>query len=771
MSNNEKLNVTLKETTDYAALRSKWKKMLVGNPSWNPTAPAYEPIVKRIAAEAASLWASMNQDPKRTYLWSDLDNDGSWAITAGYTRIKQLALAYCTIGSDLYQREDLKRTILDALNWMHEHKYNLTTEMRFNWWDFEIGVPSQLNDCMILMHEHLSETERSNYLRAITHFKPHVNPGHTGANRVWDCTTLAVHGILSENPQELKMAQEGLSPVFEYADEGDGFYKDGSFIQHGTHPYTGGYAQSLIQDISCLFVLLHGSPWEMTDPQHIHVYRWIYDSFAPVLYKGSLMDMTMGRVISRSFSQNHDIGHIVMRAMLRLTLTAPPQDRLAYQRMLKAWIREDTYLPFIENTDLFTAQIAHELLHDDEIEPQAKPTYTKMFHHMARAVHVRPSFAFAVSMHSDRISNYESINGENLRGWHTSDGMTYLYNGDLSQYCDAFWPTVDSYRLPGTTVLKQTEVRANKTSDDGWAGGAVLQGKFGLSGQYLHPFEQSLTAQKSWFMFGDEIACLGSGIAAADQKTVETIVENRKLNAEGTNRLIVNNQAMPSRLGWSEKLKDVKWIHLQGAGPDSSIGYYFPTQPGQSNSNEICLLREARTDAWHAINQAESRNPHTRSFIQIWIDHGTDPEDASYAYFLLPNRAPEQLNAYASAPSMEILENSKEAHTVIHHDLNIIGMLCWVDGGKQSGPIEVNRKASILVQKQHNRIDIAVADPTLRGETVRVAIDLATESAKTIRALHLDDGIKAVQTRPKLILEVNTSIETGKTYESSFEIE
>lgn len=770
MDTNEKLSVSLKGTMDYAALRSKWKEMLVGKASWNPTASVYVPIIERITTEAESLWTSMKQDLDHAYLWSDLNNDGSWAITAGYTRIKQLALAYCMIGSDLYQREDLKRCILDALDWMYEHQYNLETEMRFNWWDFEIGVPTQLNDCMILMYEHLSETQRSNYLGAISHFKPHVKPGHTGANRVWDCTTLAVHGILSENPHELMMAQEGLSPVFEYAEEGDGFYKDGSFIQHDTHPYTGGYAQSLIQDISSLFVLLHESPWEITDPQHIHVYRWIYDSFASVLYKGSLMDMTMGRVISRSFSQNHDIGHIVMRAMLRLTLTAPPKDRLFYQRMLKAWIREDTYLPFMENTDLFTAQIAKELLNDDEIEPQADPSYTKTFHHMARTVHVRPGFAFAVSMHSNRISNYESINGENLRGWHTSDGMTYLYNGDLSQYCDAFWPTVDSFRLPGTTVLKQTEVRANKTSEDGWAGGAVLKGKFGLSGQYLHPFEQSLTAQKSWFMFGDEIACLGSGIASSDQKTVETIVENRKLNAKGTNVLTVNNQVKPAYLGWAEKLKDARWIHLQGEGPDTDIGYYFPELSGQYSRNEIHLLREARTDAWHAINQAESHHPHMRNYLQICVDHGMDPTDASYAYFLLPNRTPEQMNTYASSPNMEILENSKEAHAVIHHDLNLTGMLCWVDGGKQVGSIGVNRKASVLIKNKNNQLDIAVADPTFRGGNVRAEIDLETEHMETIRPINLDEGIKVVLLHPKLIIEVNTDRAKGKTYEASFEI-
>lgn len=32
--------------------------------------------------------------------------------------------------------------------------------------------------------------------------------------------------------------------------------------------------------------------------------------------------------------------------------------------------------------------------------------------------------------------------------------MFYLYNKDLSQYNDDFWPTVDSYSLAGITVEK-----------------------------------------------------------------------------------------------------------------------------------------------------------------------------------------------------------------------------------------------------------------------------------------------------------------------------
>ena len=74
---------------------------------------------------------------------------------------------------------------------------------------------------------------------------------------------------------------------------------------------------------------------------------------------------------------------------------------------------------------------------------------------MDRVVHLRSGWGFSIAMSSSRIANYESINNENLHGWFTGDGMTYIYNADAGQFSDCFWATVDPYRLPGTTFERQ----------------------------------------------------------------------------------------------------------------------------------------------------------------------------------------------------------------------------------------------------------------------------------------------------------------------------
>ena len=101
---------------------------------------------------------------------------------------------------------------------------------------------------------------------------------------------------------------------------------------------------------------------------------------------------------------------------------------------------------------LALATDARNLMNDALVTPRPELIGCFAFPAMDRARHLRPGFGFGISMCSSRIYDYESINGENLHGWFTGDGMAYLYNSDLNQFADAFWPTVNPYRLPGTTT-------------------------------------------------------------------------------------------------------------------------------------------------------------------------------------------------------------------------------------------------------------------------------------------------------------------------------
>jgi len=562
---------------DYDVLRARWKAFLTGGEGYNAADPD---IAYKLNAISQTSWNTMEKSPSRTYLWSDLASTTNSAnITGAYLRIKGMALAYSTYGSSLYGNASLKTDIIGALDWMNANRYNDTITAYGNWWDWEIGTPLHLNDIVVLMYDDLIATPSkiTSYMNAIEKFSPdptEVNNAQlvpTGANLVWKCIVVGVRGVIVKSSPKLTAARDALSPLFDYVTSGDGFYKDGSFVQHNVYAYTGGYGISLLQELSNALFLLGNSPWEPVVPEASHVYQWVYDSYEPLIYNGAMMDMSRGREISRNYQQDHAAGHNVIASIIRLSQIAPTGDAVRMKAMVKYWIGVDTRFNFYKNASLSTIVLAKEIMNDASITSRGELTLAKVFAGMDQALQLRPGFGFGVSMSSHRIGSYESINGENLKGWYTGAGMTYLYNQDSQQYTD-FWPTVNKYRLPGTTVdtmPRSDSEGAGFLSPKTWAGGSELLGQYAAAGMDLKGYGSTLTAKKSWFMFDDEVVALGAGIHSRDNRTIETTIENRMLNTARTTQG-VDPDSPPSLPVGNEPLRH-KIFAVTDSGNDGNL--------------------------------------------------------------------------------------------------------------------------------------------------------------------------------------------------------
>jgi hyaluronate lyase len=751
---------TVYAADEYDSLRAKWEQSITGGIGYDPTDPDYAAVISRITTKAQDNWNTLNKAAGRTYLWSDLQGTTeSERVTQAYTRLNAMALGYRTSGSSLYNNATLRTDVVAALDWMHANRYNTTFTSYDNWWDWEIGVPLQLNDITVLMYDALTVQQRTNYMAAVERFSPAVTM--TGANRVWKSTVVGVRGVIVKNSAKIASARDGLSSVFTFTSSGDGFYGDGSFIQHGNHPYNGGYGAFLLQDIANLMYLLDASTWQVTHANRINVFKWVYSSFEPLMYRGAMMDMTMGRVMSRYNFQNDVMGRIVTRSVIRLSQFAPAADATAYKRMVKQWIQTDTAHNFYSDASMNMAVLAKDILDDSNITPRGDLSKNVQFNSMARAVQHRPGYAFGISMHSSRIANYESFSTENTRGWHMSDGMTYLYNGDQTQFSDAFWPTVNSYRLPGTTVEQNTTIPPAKASDQLWTGGTELEG-YGTTGMAIHPYGQTLNARKSWFTFDDEVVALGAGITATDNRVVETIVENRKLNSAGNNVLTVNNVAKPTAIPWSETMGGVQWAHLGGSAAGSDIGYYFP------GSSTIKGQREARTDKWSSINNLVpfvNTTSHTRNYLSMWFDHGNNPNNAAYSYVLLPNKSVSQVSSYAGSPNITILRNDRTGQAVRENTLKITGANFWGDGGIWMGDIWSNKKSSVMMKEGANgSTDVSISDPMF-ANTGTFTVEIARAGGAVISK---DAAITVTQLTPTIKMTVNATNLNGRVIKANF---
>lgn len=655
-------------------------------------------------------------------LWADIP----WAENAADTlmiisRLREMAIALKSPGCPCYKDGALQDQITYGLEWLYTHRYNESCPPYGNWWFWEIGVPIALLETLLLMGEALDAAWVERLLLPIDKyvgdpavyarwFAAEAQPC-TGANLVWKVTASALAAVIRQDGEGLSAARNALLPLFIYASRGDGFYEDGSFIQHDNYAYTGGYGVSLLQDLIRLMVWLHDTPWALPAAAQEMTARWIEESFMPLMFKGSIPDMVSGREISREESQNHESGHSVITACLRFSRILEEPEQIRLFSKAKGWIMADTYKPYIAGAPPDTAAQAIALLADERIPTAPEETCCKLFAHMDRAVLRGPGFLYSISMFSSRMYSYESINDENLKGWYTSYGMTLLYNSDLGQYSGGYWPTVDPYRLPGTTVTKtllEDGAGAGRLSSRDFVGGAVLHNKYGAIAMELEDVVHEsggLTGRISWFLLGDRIVCLGSDIQSRSPAAVETIIENRKCSPDGDDVITADGMEICRTAGHTEILQP-KWMHMSGSTEGAGIGIFFPLK------SMVYALREHRQGSWKAINAAGSAQRLERSYQTIWFDHGAAPQGAQYAYVLLPGYSMGATASLAESPSLRIVECSSQAHAVEDSERGITAVHFWQTGWYRSGGIACSSQATVIMRKHPAGWSLAVADPT-----------------------------------------------------------
>ncbi len=752
---------------EYDTLRLRWRDLLTQGTNASFSNPLYSAWISSVGTTATSYKNSLNTSPTRTNLWSTYSNlaTDSSDISGTYSRLRTMALGYAVRDSSVQFDPAMLNAIISGLDWMYTNYYNPTGVVYDNWFDFEIATPLALNDIVVMLYSNLSPAQINNYMSAVDHFTPTPNysvisSNLTAANKIWKSVVVAVRGTIVKDSAKIDLARQGLSDVFPYVTTNDGFYVDGSFIFHNYFPYNAGYGVELLDSTAELMQLLQGSTWEITDPAQTNVFRWVYDSYQPFIVRGAAMEMVDGRYHTRN-GDGHERGHELLGAILRIAQVAPSADATAFKSFVKGTIQTDAYRNFITAQSPPYNVWANEAVNDTNIATFTESTQHRQFPGMDRVAHWTPNWTFGLAMSSSRVANYESTRGENLHGWFTGDGMTYLYNSDLGHYADNFWPTVDPYRMPGTTI--ETAIRTNGSGDsyrspNNQTGGASILGLYGVAAMHLNSWGSTLSARKSWFMFDNEIVCVGNSVSGGTNGAAETIVENRRLGLYGNNAFTVNGTVKPSGPGWCETMPGTSWAHLAGTTEGADIGYFFP------QATSVKALRESRSGALKDINTTYgSSTRNTRHYLTMYFEHGTNPSSGTYSYVLLPGLSPAAVAAYAASPDITVLQNNSTATAVKENKLGITGVNYWRDTSNQVAGISFDHKASAILRNDGNTLVIGVSDPT-QTNAVGINVELGTSVSAVLSA---DPGVSVLQTSP-LKLCFKTSNTFGATLRARF---
>ncbi|MBZ3904005.1 polysaccharide lyase 8 family protein [Streptomyces griseiscabiei] len=704
---------------EYDTLRRRWSALALGT-GYDPAAEPYASRLRETGDLAHAFRAAMA--PTAGSLWPGHPFDPPAGITQSYSRLWTMTQAYAQPGTGSTGDPGLLADIVRGLDHLTATVYHPATTRYGNWWEWQIGSPRLLLDIVTALHDDLTPDRRAAACAAIDHFIPDdllrdYTGTSTGANRVDLCRSVALRGILGRAPEKIALARDALSPVFPYVTRGDGLYADGSFVQHTWVAYPGTYGQVLLDGLGRLFALLAGSTWAVTDPNRQIVLDSVERAYAPLIHDGLVMDSVNGRAISRGYLRgddrhilrsDHFHGQGIIAAIALLALGATAAERERWHGRIKGWIARDTVTPILTARQFGVADLAR--LHAVAASPVAaapEPVGHRLFPAMDRAVHRRPDFTVNIAMASDRIAHYECGNGENPRGWHTGAGLTLWWaeghGGRADQYTDWFWPTVDWYRLPGTTVSTRRladreggEWGAPKP-DVRWVGGTT-DGEYAAIGQHLKGLGSTLAARKSWFCVADAVICLGAGISCADGVPVETVVDNRNLGEPGSTAAL-----RPLARGR-------RWAHLAGHG-----GWVF------DDATEAALrtLREDRTGAWSDINTGSTTERRTRRRQTLWLDHGTDPVNARYAYLLMPGASRHAVEARAADRRwLSIPANDSTCQAVHVPSLGLIAANFWQPG--TVGPLTASAGASALVRFRGRTATLCVSEPPRTGEPMEI---------------------------------------------------
>ena len=675
----------------FTLLRRRWREVTLGYPgTFDPEREPYRSRLARLGAQARRHRDTMT--PTARSLWPDLPFP---SLDATPARLRAMARAYALPGTGLTAEPGLGTAVAAGIEHYVRHVYAEDAEQTGNWWDWQIGTPRALLDAAVLAAAYVTDTQVAALCAAVDAFVPEsrlddYEGNSTGANRVDLCTVTLLRAIAGADPDRAALAVSALSPVFPYVTDGDGFHRDGSFIQHGSVPYQGGYGAVLLTGLATLFAVLRGTPWEITDPAAGTVLDAVDLAFAPFVHDGACMDLVRGRGITRGSYGDHRRGREIAAAVLLLAETAPEAERARWRAMVKGWAVRDTVKPMLTaaaQSDLAFHGRLSAVLDDATVPAAAEPAGHRLFPASARAVHRRLGWCAAVSMASSRVARYEHGNGENLRGWHTGSGMLYWWaRGHGDHYSDAFWPTVDPYRLPGTTVsTRRLPDGAGGAWGDTrppaeWVGGAT-DGTYAAVGQHLYGLESTLEAFKSWFFLDDTVVCLGAGITCRDGVPVETVVDNRRTGA----RLTVATG----------------WAHLDGHG-----GYVVPA------GRPLRTLREDRTAAGV-----------TRTYTTLWLDHGVDPDAADYVYHLMPGAGPAETAARAADPGRaRVLANTSAQQGIEVPSLGVTAVNFWTGG--HAGLLTASGPCAVLVRDLGDgTATVTVADPRRALDELTVTWD------------------------------------------------
>ncbi|MEV4570237.1 polysaccharide lyase family 8 super-sandwich domain-containing protein [Nonomuraea sp. NPDC049419] len=726
-------------------------------------------------------------------------------LRLAYQYLYEITLATRTPGSALEGDATAARRAADGLAWLHERYFGDQSAGYYgNWHNWEIAIPTHVSRTLALLPDELRGDLTPPYLASMDAYLRNGKDGdvdldsrfHTGANLADITANRILQGALTGDDARVAKAISDQSTVFATIDpydlrhgNTDGYYADGSFIQHHSVAYTGSYGRALLTRVVQTLNMLQGATTGFADLPAV-VYRWISDGFAPLIFEGWMMEIVKGRAVSRTTSGYTDL-NVIVEAIA--DLAEHVDDPLPLKKYLRFLPAADTSA-FVSPGGIarYAAVRADASVPAADLNPAARSV---AFNAMDRTVHRRPGYAFALARSSERISKYEYMSGENLMPWFQGDGAYYLYLSGEDQrevYGVDYYTTVSPYRLAGITApaeerrtipelygrlwyenpghpLNFTSSSESQNTyvyfprgENAFSGGATL-GAYGVAGMVqsddvaytakqegLLPDDfvayRNARATKSWFMFDDEIVVLAAGISGQDGRDVVTTVDSR-IAAPG-DAVALTGERWDGR-AWQAggAATPLRWLRYANGTRGTAVGYAFLARRPVAAGLET-VTRSRRV--------VRTGNPDTAVTKNVFT--ATVAGDDALAYALVPHATEAALRRYARGP-VSVVANTRDVQAVRHEGLGITACTVFAKGPRLAGRLLVDGPAALIVRESGKRTEVALSDPTMQRDHVSVLVP-----GRPLRVSEAGEGVTVRRVPGGTLVRATTRHAYGRTF-------
>ena len=599
--------------------------------------------------------------------WPDInyaDKQGTnWPQLQHIERASLLARAYCQTGSSLARNPAVRTAIARAWEFWFSRDFT-----NVNWWYNEIGVPRALASGLLLLRDELTPRELEQGLRILARSKIQAE----SQNLVWLAEINALRGLLEADEALVARAYSRIAAEVRVVTSGaEGLQADFSLLQHRRCLYNHGYGASFAVDGTRLARLLSGTRFALP-PERVALLENLLLDGSQWMGLGPWQDWAArGREIARV---GRGLGTYQATAAENLLALTPPSTRAAELRALVARIRE---------------------------QPDAPPlSGARHFWRADFTVLQRPGFYVSVRTFSSRLANTDFNGPENLLGHHLADGATTLMTRG-GEYASIF-PLWSWQRLPGVTSRQAPPLapgsprRENGSRD--FAGG-VSDGRVAFT---AFDFERDgLAVRKAWFFTDAGLLALGASLSDTENHAVATTLNQCLLRGPVVSDS--DSVTSPSTWLWHDGLA---YLSLDGAPLHHEAG--------------------PRTSSWRTIHQNLPASPVTGQLFTVWLDHGSAPRNASYAYLVASAADAAATRALVNAPRIRILANTPSLQAATQPAEGLLGAAFYSPGELDlgaSGVLSVDQPCLVLLRHlAAGATELSVADPTAKLTNVNVRL-------------------------------------------------